>query len=152
MKKIFLLPALALSLFLTQGCDKNDDLATPGGNKEVENTFKTMYSDATRVEWEKKSEYWIADFWQNNKEMEAWFYPSGIWYRTETDIHFEELPEVVRTTFSTSEYQTWHVEDVDKFDHKDQGVFYVLDVEKGEREYDLYYSPDGTIIKAVPDK
>lgn len=152
MKKIFLIPVFALGILLSQGCDKNDDLTTPGGNKEVENTFKTMYSDVKQVEWEKKNEHWIADFWQNNKEMEAWFHQSGVWYQTETDIRFEELPEIVRAAFSASDYQSWHVDDVDMFEHKEQGVFYVLDVEKNNKEYDLYYSPDGTVIKAIPDK
>ncbi len=137
-------------IFVLQGCE-NDDLPNPGGNKEVESTFKSMYSGVTRVEWEKKGNYWVVDFWKESKEMEAWFETNGNWYQTETDISFAELPETIKNSFQSGEYKDWRIDDVDMFEQKDSEPFYILDVEKGNQDYDLHYSIDGTLIKAVPD-
>ncbi len=151
MKTIFLIPVLVVSMFTFQGCNSDDDLNNPR-NEAVEVAFKTMYTEVTHVEWEKKGNYWVADFWKDGKEMEAWFTMDGQWYQTETDITFAELPETVKASFTSGNYKDWRVDDVDKFEHRDTGTFYVLDVEKGNQDYDLYYSPDGTMIKAVEDR
>lgn len=151
MKKIFFIPILALGIFIWQGCDQYDDLPYPGENKSVESTFKTMYADVAHVEWEKKGKYWIAEFWKEDKETEAWFETNDSWYQTETDISFAELPETVKTAFQLSEYKDWRVDDVDMFERRNTDTFYILDVEKGNREYDLYYSSNGTMIKKVAD-
>lgn len=151
MKTIFLFTALAVILCIGQGCDNNDDLPSPNGNEKVENTFKLMYPDATSAEWEKKGPYWTVDFREDGKEKEAWFDEDGNWYQTETDLAFIELPEAVKTSFQSGDYGDWRVEDVDMFEYKDADTFYVLEVEKGNQDYDLYYSSDGTMIKAVAD-
>lgn len=146
MKKILLIPLLVLGLFAWQGCNDDDDLRNPGGNTDVESAFNAMYSDADRVEWEKKGNYWVADFWKDGREKEAWFEMNGNWYQTETDITFAELPETVKTAFGASEYKDWRVDDVDMFERNDAEIFYILDVERGNQDYDLYYSSDGTMI------
>ncbi len=151
MKKIFWIPVLAVSIGALCSCDKYDDLNNPGGNKSVENTFKTMYAGVNHVEWEKEGNYWKADFWKDGREMEAWFTLDGQWYQTITDITFAELPEAVKAAFLAGEYGGWRVDDVDMFERKDSPTFYVLDVESGNRDYNLYYSLDGTLIKAVRD-
>jgi hypothetical protein len=111
-----------------------------------------MYADAAYVEWEKKGAYWAADFWHNNREMEAWFTMDGQWYQTESDLAFSELPEMVRTAFQSGDFKDWRVDDVDMFEHRDNGTFYVLDIERGNQDYHLLYSPDGALMQAVEDR
>lgn len=152
MKKYFFIPALIFTIFFAQGCDDNDDLSTPDGNKNVENIFKERYPNATHTEWEKKGEYWVADFWQDGKEVEAWFTVSGTWHQAETDITYAALPEAVKTAFQTGDYKDWRVEDVDMIERNNEETFYLLDVERGNQDYDLSYAPDGTLISATPDR
>ena len=72
---------------------------------------------------------------------------------TETDYGKDlfYLPSVVEKSFSEGEYGTWIVDDIDFYERTDKD-FYLIEVEKaGQRDMDLYYSPDGVLIKAVPD-
>ena len=149
MKRIILMFAFVAGAFIIQGCE-DDDLRRPG-NQTVENSFTEKYAGATAIDWEKKGDYWVVDFRKDNKKMEAWFGNDGEWYLTETDISFDALPEPVKTAFLASEYQSWRIDDIDMIERKDMETVYVLEVEKGNEEYDLYYSSDGTLLKTVAD-
>ncbi len=149
MKRFFLILVPVIGTFVLSGCG-DDDLRHPD-NPTVEDAFTAKYAGATGIDWEKKGDYWVANFRKDAKDMEAWFGNDGEWYLTETDIPFDALPEAVKTAFSASEYQAWHIDDIDMVERKGMETVYVLEVEKGDREYDLYYSSDGTLLKAVGD-
>jgi hypothetical protein len=70
----------------------------------------------------------------------------------ETDIRYADLPLAVKTAFEASDYKTWTVDDADKLVNSVTAeTIYVIDVELGGQERDLYYSADGTLIKNVAD-
>ncbi len=146
--RFFLLSLLVCYPLTFIACD-DDDNYTP--EDVVLNTFNSMYPDAKRVEWETKAAYKVADFHFNSKEMEAWFEANGKWVMTETDILFDELPSTVQDSFKSSMYATWRVEDVDKLERSETEVIYIIEVEEGKNEFDLYYTEDGTLIKEVND-
>ncbi len=150
MKVNYFISLLVFGILVFTGCD-NDDDATRSGNQMVESAFEAMYPDATRVSWEKEGQYYVVDFWSGNMEKEAWFDSNGAWYQTESDILFAALPEAVKTAFLSGDYKDWRIDDVDLFERKDTGTFYVLDVEKGNQEYDFHYSPDGTLTGEIID-
>ena len=151
MKTKLLLLLLVLPAFALQSCSDDDDNNTNPGNISVENAFSTKYPDATGIDWERKGTYYVVDFWWNSKKAEAWFDGVGEWYMTETDITYDQLPEAVKTSFKQGEYAAWYVDDVDMLERNGMELVYVLEVKQGKQEYDLYYSADGTLIKAVPD-
>ena len=149
--KIYLLPVLfCFFTFTLASCDDDDDNRHPG-NDVVESAFNKMYPSASGVDWETKGGYFVVDFWQDGKEKEAWFDTNGEWYLTETDIRFDDLPEAVKTSHNAGEYASWHVDDVDMLERKDMEKSYVIEVEQGNKEYDLYYSTEGILIKAIED-
>lgn len=149
-KNVFLLVALSLCLF--QSCDKNDNEPVPGYvSAETKAAFDEKYPSAKDVEWETRNDYLIVGFKHDKVEKEAWFDNSGAWYMTETDIPFAQLPDAVKTAFQQSEYSTWEVDDVDMIERRDAETVYVLEVEQGNSEVDLYYSPDGILVKTVLD-
>lgn len=150
MKTNVFLFALVLGGFIFQSCDDDDNNAH-FVNEEAKAAFNVMYPDASRVEWEKEGDYYVVDFYNDNKSKEAWYNNGGEWFLTETDIRFEELPLPIQTAFNTSEYSSWQKEDVDMIERPEMETLYVIEVEKGQEEYDLYYSADGMLIKAVPD-
>lgn len=141
--------SVAMLGFTFAACD-NDDLNL-SNNSEVVKSFNQLYPDATRVSWEAKGTYYVADFVSSGLEAEAWFFPDGRWQMTEIDIPYSALPAAVKTAFEASEYATWRVDDVDKVLRTGYDPIYVIDVEMGELEYDLYYAEDGVLIKAVAD-
>lgn len=149
--KIFLLAGtlLSISLWSCSDDDKNDNV------KQIPEPVKIAlvekYPDAKNVEWETKREYHVAEFYQDKNEVSAWFDGAGVWVMSETDIDFSALPEAVQNDFKASAYKSWVVDDVDKVERKDFDVVYILEVEQGKQEVDLYYSADGVLVKAIKD-
>lgn len=137
-----------------QSCDNDDNPPLPDG---VQNAFSERYPSARRVEWETKSGYYVADFYDESRQREtsAWFGPEGTWYMTETDIFYADLPDAVKSAFEAGDYSGWTVDDIDKLEREGMETVYVIEVETRlqgqEQEMDLYYSEDGLLIKAVAD-
>lgn len=149
MKKIILLIALAVTFL--QSCDENDDNGLGNVSEATRAAFVIKYPSAQQVEWEVRNSYRVADFKQGGKDISAWFDNAGDWYMTETDIPFDLLPDAVKSAFRQSEYQSWEIDDVDMIERKEMETVYVVEIEQGQDEMDLYYSHDGILIKSVTD-
>ena len=137
--KILILPFCFSCLFLS--CD--DDYVRP--KKDVRNAFKDMYPSAKFVEWEMEYGYYVVDFRDRGYEKEAWFDTSGTWLLTETDLG-RNLPSAISVALSQTEYSGWRVDDVDYIEQKDKEPFYIVEIEKGELERDLYFSESGQLL------
>lgn len=149
--KLFLLGALLCGTVAFTACNDDDDHYTPGD--KVVNEFNTKYPQAKNVTWETKAGYNVADFFDGDYETEAWFNEQGLWVMTETDIPYAALPAAVKQSFETSLYKDWRVDDVDKLERSDtDGPVYVIEVEQGETDVDLYYSETGVLIKEIKDQ
>ena len=151
LEKYFLLLALGVFAFALQSCDDddNDGISVPA---ELSNALAKEHPNAQRIEWETKGAYYVADFHEDNFEKEAWFTKDGVWQMTETDLRYADLPAPVRSSYESSTYyNVWKVEDVDKLERKEMADVYIIEVEKGNQEMDLYYSEDGILVKEVAD-
>ncbi|MDD4847867.1 MAG: PepSY-like domain-containing protein [Bacteroidales bacterium] len=137
--------SLVLGIVFFSSCKKNEPV--PGGNQNVESTFNQMFPNATQVEWETKSDYWIADFRHDGTDKTAWFESNGIWKMTESDETFNRLPEIVKNAFKAGEYSSWRVEDVDILDRLNYERLFVIEIEQGESEADLFYTNTGSLVK-----
>lgn len=152
MKQKTLLLLLALLSVSFMSCSDDDDDANWNiVPTEVRNSFTEMYPNASRTEWEDKGGYKVAEFIHNGMEADAWFDATGTWFMTETDLPFNSLPQAVRNAFAASEYSTWRVDDVDMLERRGLEVVYIIEVELQNNEFDLYYSAEGILVKAVPD-
>lgn len=56
-----------------------------------------------------------------------------------------------KSAFESSEYAKWKIDDVDMLERLDMETVYVIEVESGKQEFDLYYSAEGILIKNVAD-
>lgn len=148
-KTLILLAAIMTMSFI--GCSDDDDSNWDIVPEEVRAAFTEKYPAAKSVEWENKGGYKVADFINNNQETSAWFDVSGIWYMTETDIPYSSLPEAVKDAFQASDYHSWKIDDVDMLERKGVETVYIIEVEQQNKELDLYYSPQGILIKAIED-
>ena len=148
---------LFLALFgavVLTSCDKEDDIRISDVPSAVMNSFDANFPNASHAEWEKKSGCYVADFWQDGMDMSAWYNPNGEWLMTESDlgVNLSVLPQAVQDAFKSSQYANWHVDDIDKYERPND-VFYLIEIEtKGESDRDLFFAPDGSLLKDDVDK
>ena len=131
-----------------------NDYGEPCDNLDVldklQAAFSQKYPEAS-PKWKTRSNYYIADFQNQNYAAEAWFTSDAVWLMTETDLPHASLPEAVKNAFKNSEYGQWSLDDVDMLVREGMEPVYVLEVEQGPREMDLYYNAEGILIKVVED-
>ena len=150
MKKFAVLMLALASLGAMTGCDDDDDsVKVPAA---VQDTFGRMFPGAGHVEWAGKQGYLVAEFREGGTDMHEWLDDAVKWYKTEEDVTYALLPQAVRTAFESGEYAAWHVDDADKLTREGLETVYVLEVERAEQEFDLYYSEDGVLLREVPDR
>ena len=119
-------------------------------NPNVTKAFKAKFPTAKQIEWKMKQNYYVAEFYVGKIETDAWFNQDGTWQMTESDLSYNGLPETIKTSFVTSEYATWKVEDVKKVERVGMETMYIVEIEKGEEDIDLYYTENGILLKGVP--
>ena len=142
---------LFCSIVVLSACDTDDDLPSSKVPATIKSAFEANFPAVTRVEWEKKSVYYVAEFYENGVEKQAWFDTDAVWCMTETDLRTDlnALPGLVQNAFQTGTYADWKVDDIDKYE-RPAGVFYLVEVEKtGQPDRDLFYGEDGTLLKDV---
>lgn len=147
--KLSVLALAMCGMLAFTSCDDDDNNYLP--DQTITKAFDEKYPDAGKVEWETKGGYEVAEFHVSGNETEAWFDNKGNWVMTKTEINFGLLPEAVRTSLKSSEYKDWKSTDFDKLERSNAATVYVIEVEQGEQEFDLYYTEDGILLKAVPD-
>ncbi len=141
-----------LSLIIVLGlgaCDNDDDKYTP--DESVRTAFGKMFPDVVKVEWEHKLGYAVAEFKDNGKEKDAWFSLDGTWMLTETEVRVADIPVAITQDIADGQYAGWKIKDADYLERKDMEAIYVIEIEKGEEELDLYYSPEGKLLKAIAE-
>lgn len=152
-KYLFLFGAIAVAL-ATISCSDDDDVVP--SNSKVTDNFMTMYPNAQDISWGRALGYWVAEF--NNVEpllqtdCTAWFDNDGEWYLTDTDLPPTALPEAVQNAFEIGDYADWFIDEIDMVERYNSQAVYVIEVDNDQAaedaEIDLYYTPDGTLIKS----
>lgn len=164
MKKIkFLSVALMCGMFMLASCNNEENFGPEGINNEIYKAFEKEFPGAENVQWNSDGTYAIASFnWSGSRAGSsaantAWFeLNSHKFVMDEYDIPYSQLDQRIRDAFESSKYADWkRDEDVDVIRKVENGssvlYIYVIEVEQGELEYDLYYSEDGILLKEVPN-
>lgn len=150
LKMFFVLLAAGLLSLNLQSCDDDDDKGI-AVSAELQNAFSDKYPDTRVMKWETEGGHYVAEFYNDRYEADAWFTPDGVWQMTETDLPYNVLPAAVRNAFQSSQYAQWRVEDVDMVERRAMETVYVIEVESGNQEIDLHYNVDGILVKEVSD-
>lgn len=116
---------------------------------KIVTAFNNRYPQANRIEWEQKQGFYVAEFYQNGIEQEAWFDHTGKWVMTESDLKYSSLPQAIRTQFEKSAYSRWKKDDIDKIERAGMAPVYIIEIEKEGQDTDLYYTKNGTDRKSV---
>lgn len=155
---------VAAATFLIVGCEKSDNGRNPGGevSPQVLEAFSARYPGAQNVSWTVKGGYAVASFSWNDPQTSAstgvcsaWFDNlGGSWSMTETELPYSSLPQAVKTAFESSAYAAWRIDyEVDLLTRSGEvePEIYVIEAEQAGSEVDLYYSPDGVLVKTMAD-
>lgn len=157
MEKRFLRNALMVGTgvvmigFATSCSDDEDDVPVSNVPAAVTKSFNEMFPNVSKVEWERYSPYYVADFDVNTFDTDAWFSPDGTWAMTETDYGslVSMLPIQMQDAFNNSDYTDWIVDDVQLYERV-ADTFSLIEVEtQGMPEVGVFISSDGNILKVV---
>lgn len=151
-KNLVLVLLVVLGWAMGTSCEKDDDIRRIGA--EFSQALNSRYPGAVMAEWERKSGYYVAEFYSEGLELKVWYNKNVEWCMTETDLGrgLSNLPQAVSDAFAASAYGNWAIDDIDKYERPGE-TFYLIEVEmRGERDRDLYYSPSGKLLKDDYDR
>lgn len=134
----------ALALGACSDDDDKDDVKVP---EAMPQALKSKYPSAIHVEWEQKGGYFVADCKVDGQEKDVWFNNQAEWQLTETELLWNNLPGTVQTSFSASEYAGWKIEEIVPLEYPVVPMQFVIEVEKGNAEYQLFYSEEGGLLQ-----
>ena len=149
-----LLWALLGTVVWTSCSDDDDDIRVSDVPTAVQNALQLKFPNVSRAEWENKQGYYVADFWQEGMETHVWIDAQAEWKMTELDFgtNLSLLPAAVQSAFQNGQYASWRVDDIDKYERQDR-TFYLIEVEtNGQKDRDLFFAEDGTLLKDEVDK
>lgn len=118
---------------------------------KIVSSLHAKYPQASRIDWEQKHGYVVAEFHEKGMEHEAWFNPDGKWIMTESNIKYSALPMAIRTDFEKGAYAQWKKDDIDKIERTGMPAIYILEVESAGKDADLYYTENGNLVKVLAD-
>ena len=119
-KFVCMAAALAAAMPVLTSCgDDDDDDYTGRVPQAVEAAFASQYPGASFVEWDMEGGgYYVAEFYKDGREHDAWYTAAGAWAMTEVDYarNLAALPRAVQQGYAASAYglDGWVVDDIDE--------------------------------------
>ena len=152
MKRFWIVLALLTVVVSTSSCDKEYDIRRIDAT--FSNALTSQFPNAIWVEWERNHDFYVAEFYQDGTQLKVWFNKDAQWCMTETDLgrDMEKLPAAVLETFKGTQYSTWMVDDLDKYERAD-GTYYLIEIDfENKSDRDLYFSENGKLLKDSAEK
>jgi hypothetical protein len=145
--------SISMMVFFPLGllADDNNkpDPASVKVDRFVDRAFRTMYPMASEVVWAKQKNYYVAEFQIEDIEVTAWYDQLGVHYMSMTNMPYEQLPEDIKATFSSGEYESWDVDEVSLVERKGKEPLYTVAVASDDQKYNLCYSANGFLMKVI---
>lgn len=144
MKRILLVFVFSVSLSYTIFAQKisSSDVPAP-----VNETFKTKFSIAEKVNWSLDYDKYKAEFKVSKSQYAATFDKDGKWLKTETFLKPSDLPKAIKEklTKEFGELSDYKIEDPEKVE-TNEGINYEMEVIKGDSTYKMIISEKGEIV------
>ena len=148
MKKI----SLVIVVILMAGLAHAQELKVSEVPTSVKESFTKRFPNAKEVKWSKESATeFEAEFENGETEQSVNFDQTGKWLVTETEIKKSELPQAVQAAIA-KEFAGYKIEEAEKAETSDKGMFYEVELEKGEMNYEVQLSADGKVLKKEEKK
>lgn len=139
MKFILIAAAGLLLTNLSQGQDLNPT-AVPS---VVINKFNKAFPGANSVEWERKGEWYTADFDLKWRDHEVWLNAQGAIVKHKKEIKENELPKAVAQQIKL-DYSGYRIDDIDQYEIQKQ-FFYKVELKKEGLESEVFYNIHGKV-------
>lgn len=85
------------------------------------------------------------EIWHEGREKEVYFNGRSAWVRTAWDIRRSELPQAVTAAIAASEWAAFSIDDIE-YVQTPTADYYLVELERGEREIELRIDAGGTIL------
>ena len=112
---------------------------------DIESMVKEMYPNAVIIETDRDNGNIEVDIIDQNIVKEVVFNSANEWIYTSWDIHPNLLPDVIKATLTAS-YADYRIDDAD-FYETPTGNYYMVEVEKGNREQHVRIAENGEILQ-----
>ncbi len=148
MKRVYLLAISILAPFALSSCEKYDDygdMMLYSNSDNIQASVIEIYPQARIIDMDrdrKTIEVDIID--SNNIKRDVYLDLSFRWLRTETDINRNALPTEVVNRIAI-EYASWFIDNAKQVDTP-QGSYYLVEIEKGERDRYIKVDATGNIL------
>ena len=158
--------SMLVMVFVFTACS-DDNINTDQDNMNVPTSVKEAFSqgfpEATDVSWKESNGFWVASFNLSNsrayvtKQNKAWYQNDGKFNMSKLELSVYELEmkySKVNDGWKASAYFSagFKIDDIDLLQRAGSLEAVIkIEVEKGKEEFDLYFTLDGKLIKAVPD-
>lgn len=113
----------------------------------VLNAFKTSFSSAVDIEWEKKKDYYEADFEVGTADHEVQITSAGKILIHKQRISTLDLPKAI-TDKITAKFKDFKLDEADKLE-KDGKIYYQVELDKRFTEKRMVFTENGEETKAV---
>lgn len=142
MKQMIILCALVVT-FGTACTQKLKETEVP---EAVKTSFVKNFPNVKSIKWFKENESeFEAEFKNGSQEQSVNFDATGKWLVTETEIKKSDLPMTIQATIK-KEFSGFKIEEAEKVE-TEKGVSYEVELEKGERAYEIQFGQDGKVLK-----
>ena len=147
MKRVYLLAISIFTLLSLISCEKYDDygdMMLRSNANDIQAAVVKIYPQARIVEMDKDRQTIEVDIIDNNIKRDVYLDLSFNWLRTETEIRCDALP-IEAANRLASEYANWVIDSVKLVDTP-QGSYYLVELDKGERDKNVKIDASGNIL------
>ena len=147
MKRVYLLAISIFTLLSLISCEKYDDygdMMLRSNANDIQAAVVKIYPQARIVEMDKDRQTIEVDIIDNNIKRDVYLDLSFNWLRTETEIRRDTLP-IEAVNRLASEYANWVIDSVKLVDTP-QGSYYLVELDKGERDKNVKIDASGNIL------
>lgn len=112
---------------------------------EITSFIEERYPQSRIVEIEREKSKIEVDIIHNNLSKEVIFNNDKQWLYTSWDVRVRELPQAVSSILNTPQYIGYHIDDAEYIETA-QGDYYLLELEKGDRDVNVKVDINGNIL------
>ena len=113
---------------------------------KIQKHFLEMQPNASDFVWTVEGNIYQVDFYLDNRHTTSYFDKQGTWLETESEITVDELAHDVLQTLKTKMGE-YTIVDIELVNTKEGEILYEVDLEKGEKIYDILFNPNGKILR-----
>ena len=147
MKRVYLFAISIIALFSLTSCEMYDEYGEMMIRTKTDNITQAvagLYPQARIVDMDNDYKTIEVEIVDNDTRRDVYFDLSLNWLRTETDIRHADLPAEVVDKIA-SKYADWFIDDIKAVDTP-QGSYYLIELDKGEREKRVKIDASGNVL------